>query len=62
MAFYLLFIAVFILTLAGGGAATGLTLSKNPTASGRRVAEKLAQIALIGAAALAALLGSISIP
>ena len=57
--FKLLFLAVLALTVLSGATATWLvTVGRGYHPSRKKVAERLAQIALLGAAAIFALLGS----
>lgn len=59
--FKLIFLAVLALTVLSGVTATWLvTIGRGYHPSRKKVAERLAQIALLGAAAIFALLGSVA--
>ncbi len=59
--FKLIFLAVLALTVLAGATATWLvTVGRGYHPSRKKVAERLAQIALLGAAAIFALLGNLA--
>lgn len=60
LSFKLIFLSVLCLTVLSGATATWLVMAgRGSHPSRKKVAERLAQIALLGAAAIFALLGSL---
>ena len=61
LSFNLIFLSALCLTILSGAAATWLVVvARGFSSSRKKVAEQLAQIALLGAAAIFALLGSLA--
>lgn len=54
--FYLILISALVITILSGAAATVLAVSGQPSELRSRIAEKFAEIALVGAGAIMALL------